>query len=207
MVKTRMIRLPGVEGQNVWSKCFLCIPFILSGSPNECWLYTWNACVITTWRLGLRAPLVTRNYYLSIYLHVGCQFWQGHHNGAWRQLLWAPQQSPPSMRDGPPHDTRDCGPYSLRIVCGFVKTSYSIYVWALGLWDELYGYLAAADNKDLSITDISEILTPSLPKKETITYYSWPTTDNSKKEIRYYRRMTCFKVKLQWSDDRNKLYY
>ena len=41
------------------------------------------------------------------------------------------------MRDGPPHDTGDCGPYSLRIVCGFFKTSYSIYVWALGLWDEL----------------------------------------------------------------------
>lgn len=79
-----------------------------------------------------------------------------------------PSRVPPSMRDGLPHDIRECGPYSLRIVCGFFKTSYSIYVWALGLWDELYGYLAAADNKDLSITDISEILTPSLPKKETI---------------------------------------
>ena len=33
-----------------------------------------------------------------------------------------------------------------------------------------FGYLAAADNKDLSIMDISEILTPSLPKKETTFY-------------------------------------
>ena len=37
------------------------IPFILSGSPNECWLHTCDACVITNWRLGLRAPLVVRN--------------------------------------------------------------------------------------------------------------------------------------------------
>ena len=44
-----------------WSKCVLCIPFILSGSPNECGLHTCDACVITTWRLGLRAPLVARN--------------------------------------------------------------------------------------------------------------------------------------------------
>ena len=58
MVKTRMIRLRGVEGRNVWSKCVLCLPFILSGSPNECWLNTCDACVITTWRLGLWAPLV-----------------------------------------------------------------------------------------------------------------------------------------------------
>ena len=44
-----------------WSNCVLCIPSILSGSPNECWLHTRDACVITTWRLGLRAPLVARN--------------------------------------------------------------------------------------------------------------------------------------------------
>ena len=42
-------------------KLVLCIPFILSGSSNECWLHTCDACVITTWRLGLRAPLVARN--------------------------------------------------------------------------------------------------------------------------------------------------
>ena len=45
--------------KHVWSNCVLCIPFILSG--NECWLHTWDACAITTWRLGLRAPLATCN--------------------------------------------------------------------------------------------------------------------------------------------------
>ena len=49
MVKTRVIRLWVVEGPN-WSNCVLCIPYILSGSPNECWLHTCDACVITTWR-------------------------------------------------------------------------------------------------------------------------------------------------------------
>ena len=34
--------------------------YILSGRPNECWLHTCDACVITTWRLRLQAPLVTR---------------------------------------------------------------------------------------------------------------------------------------------------
>ena len=43
------------------SNCILCIPFILSGSPNQCWLHTCDTCVMTTWRLGLRAPLVARN--------------------------------------------------------------------------------------------------------------------------------------------------
>ena len=31
-----------------WSKCVLCI---LGGSPNECWLHTCDACVITTWHM------------------------------------------------------------------------------------------------------------------------------------------------------------
>ena len=35
----------------------MCIPFILSGSPNE----SCDARVITTWRLGLLAPLITHN--------------------------------------------------------------------------------------------------------------------------------------------------
>ena len=39
----------------------MCILFILSGRPNESWLHTCDACVITTWRLGLLAPLVTHN--------------------------------------------------------------------------------------------------------------------------------------------------
>ena len=44
--------------KQAWSNCPLCIPFILSGSPKECWLHTCDACIIS-WRLGLRAPLVT----------------------------------------------------------------------------------------------------------------------------------------------------
>ena len=46
----------------VWSNCILCIPLILSGSPNESCLHTCDACVITTWRLGLRSSLAARNY-------------------------------------------------------------------------------------------------------------------------------------------------
>ena len=49
-----------------WSYCVLCIPFILSGSPNQCWLHTCDACLITTWRLGLRAPLVARNKFVLL---------------------------------------------------------------------------------------------------------------------------------------------
>ena len=44
----------------------MCILFILSGSPNECWLHTCDACVITTWRLGLWAPLVARNNFSTV---------------------------------------------------------------------------------------------------------------------------------------------
>ena len=29
--------------------------------PNKCWIHTCNACIITTWRLGLPAPLVAHN--------------------------------------------------------------------------------------------------------------------------------------------------
>ena len=61
-VKTRLIRLPGVDRpKRAWPNCVLCIPFIFSGSSNDCWLHTCDACVITTWRLGLRAPFVARN--------------------------------------------------------------------------------------------------------------------------------------------------
>ena len=49
------------RSKRTWLNCVLCIPFILSGSPNESWLHTCDACVITTWILGLRAPLVARN--------------------------------------------------------------------------------------------------------------------------------------------------
>ena len=59
MVKTRVIRLRVLEGPNARDQ--IAIPFSLSGSPNECWLHTCDACVITTWRLVLKAPLVARN--------------------------------------------------------------------------------------------------------------------------------------------------
>ena len=45
------------------SNCVLYIPVILSEISNECWLHASDACVLTTWRLGLRAPLLTRNNY------------------------------------------------------------------------------------------------------------------------------------------------
>ena len=51
------------RSKRAWSKCVLCIPYIRSGSPNLCWLHTRDACVITTWRLGLWAPPVVRNYF------------------------------------------------------------------------------------------------------------------------------------------------
>ena len=59
------------RSKRAWSYCVLCIPFILSGSPNQCWLHTCDACLITTWRLGLRAPLVARNKFV---LFVGLAF-------------------------------------------------------------------------------------------------------------------------------------
>ena len=63
----------GRRSKHAWSKCILCIPYIPSGSPNKCWLHTCDARVITTWRLRLRAPLVTRNYFakfLSAYFLI-----------------------------------------------------------------------------------------------------------------------------------------
>ena len=69
------------RSKRAWSKCVLCIPFILSRSPNECWLHTCDSCVITSWRLGLPAPLVARKKRLK-YLEVMLlrakiwRFWQ-----------------------------------------------------------------------------------------------------------------------------------
>ena len=71
IVKTRIIILRVIEGSNARDHCVLCIPFILSGSPNHCLLHTCDACLITTWRLGLRAPLVARNKFV---LFVGLAF-------------------------------------------------------------------------------------------------------------------------------------
>ena len=56
-----------------WSKCILCIPYILSGSPNECWLHTCDTRVITTWRLQLRVTRGAPNYFakfLSAYFLI-----------------------------------------------------------------------------------------------------------------------------------------
>ena len=47
----------GRRSKRAWPNCILCIPFTFNGIPNECWLHTWDTCVITTWRLGLWAPL------------------------------------------------------------------------------------------------------------------------------------------------------
>ena len=68
IVKTRVIRFNTGDRRRKrrWSNCVLCIPSIIGGSPNKCWLHTCDACVITTWRLGLRAPLVARNNGLKI---------------------------------------------------------------------------------------------------------------------------------------------
>ena len=57
--------MQGRSSKRPWSNCVLCIPFILSRSPNECWLHTCSACIITTLRLGLRAPLVARKKLVS----------------------------------------------------------------------------------------------------------------------------------------------
>ena len=63
----------GRRSKCAWSKCILCIPYILSGSPNECWLHTCDARVITTWRLQLRVTRGARNYFaefLSAYFLI-----------------------------------------------------------------------------------------------------------------------------------------
>ena len=49
------------RSKRAWSKYVLCI----NTYPNECWLHTYDACAITTWRLGLRAPLVARKKMVS----------------------------------------------------------------------------------------------------------------------------------------------
>ena len=50
-----------IRSKHTCSKCILCIPYILCGTPNE-WLHTCNACIITTWRLELQAPLDACDY-------------------------------------------------------------------------------------------------------------------------------------------------
>ena len=59
MFKTCMIKLWVIEGPNTCDQIALCVLHsFLVRSPNEIWLHTCNPCVITTWRLGLWAPLV-----------------------------------------------------------------------------------------------------------------------------------------------------
>ena len=55
-----------IEGQKrARLDCVLCILFIVSGSPNERWLHTCQACVIVTWRL--QASPVARNNAFQVY--------------------------------------------------------------------------------------------------------------------------------------------
>ena len=51
--KTRVIRLRGVEGRNARDQ----IAFFRSAKSKR---HTCDTCVMTTWRLGLWAPLVAR---------------------------------------------------------------------------------------------------------------------------------------------------
>ena len=67
----------GRRSKHAQSNCILCIPFILSGSPNKFWLHTCDACIIRTWRLVLQAPLVTSNNICNSSFGAsfnGCQF-------------------------------------------------------------------------------------------------------------------------------------
>ena len=63
----------------LWSNCVLCIPFILSGISNECWLPTCDVCVMTTCRLGLRATIGARNKCSVISERVVAIFWPFGH--------------------------------------------------------------------------------------------------------------------------------
>ena len=68
MFKTRVIRLRGVEGRNARDQIAFCaFHSFLVGVQTKCWLHTCDTCIMTTWRLGLRAPLVARNYYCYYY--------------------------------------------------------------------------------------------------------------------------------------------
>ena len=52
------------RSKHAWSNCVLCIPFIVSGSPNEYWLHKCDACVIKTWRTPFkhRWPKLTNDW-------------------------------------------------------------------------------------------------------------------------------------------------
>ena len=44
------------KSKRAWSKCVLYIPYIFSGSLNEYWLHTCDACVIATWKWAQGVP-------------------------------------------------------------------------------------------------------------------------------------------------------
>ena len=74
---TRNMCLQG-WGTNGRSKCarsnvITCIPFILSGSPNKCWLHICDTCVITAWRLGLRETRGSLNYNFLMLIMTHCR--------------------------------------------------------------------------------------------------------------------------------------
>ena len=69
------------RSKHAWSNYVICIPFILSGSPNERWLHKCDACVITLWRLGLRAPLVNK-------IHIS--WWRDDLVTRWPDTQWRP---------------------------------------------------------------------------------------------------------------------
>ena len=123
MVKTRMIRLRGVKGQNAWSNCVLCIPFILSGSPKECWLNTCDACVITTWRLGFWAPLVACKYNYLILRFANFGRVTAQPQQCLKSITAGPSTVLPSMKDRPPHATLDC-----EVLYNFVLFTKSVWV-------------------------------------------------------------------------------
>ena len=82
MVKNTRDQITSIRrSKRAWSNCVLCIPFILSGSPNECWLHKCDACVITRWRLGLRAPLVDK-------IHIS--WWRDDLVTRWPDTQWRP---------------------------------------------------------------------------------------------------------------------
>ena len=68
MVKTRVTRLRRVEGRNACDQVrFFAFLLILSGSPNECWLHTCDACVSRIRKLELRAPLIARHNFIPFH--------------------------------------------------------------------------------------------------------------------------------------------
>jgi len=68
MVKTRVIKIRVIEGPNVHDQIAFCaFHSSLVEVQTKAGLHTCNACIITTWRLGLWAPLVTRDYFFKIF--------------------------------------------------------------------------------------------------------------------------------------------